>query len=69
MVIGVAFIAVVAAGVTGAVIQRDTASAEDAGRTRVSPDAQAIVEAFAQTREALTQLPRRLDEIDAKIPG
>jgi voltage-gated potassium channel len=67
MVVGVAFIAFVTAGVTSAVIQRGQLEQEEAEQTREEQHAQAIIDALAQTTRALTELGDRLTSIETKI--
>jgi len=71
MVIGVAFIAFVTAGVTSALIQRSEAEVEEAERERSERNTQAILNELGQARTALAELSERLDSIDAKLarPG
>jgi voltage-gated potassium channel len=63
MVIGIAFIAFVTAGVTSTVIQRGEAEAKEAGLAQT----QTIIDAMTQTTQALTELGERLDQIESKI--
>jgi voltage-gated potassium channel len=67
MVIGVAFIAFVTAGVTSAVIQRVEAEAQAAERVRDEQNTQRIIDSLTQTGHALTEVNTRLDHIEAKI--
>jgi len=67
MVVGVAFIAFVTAGVTSAVIQRGEAEAQEADRIRDEQNTQRIIDSLTQTGEALTEVNTRLDHIEAKI--
>ena len=67
MVIGVAFIGFVTAGVTSTVIQRGQAEAQDADRARSERNTQTIIDALTQTRQAVAELGKRLDEIESKI--
>jgi voltage-gated potassium channel len=67
MVIGVAFIAFVTAGVTSTVIQRGQAEAQDADRAQNERTTQTIIDALTQTRQAVAELGKRLDEIESKI--
>jgi hypothetical protein len=67
MVIGVAFIAFVTAGVTSTVIQRAQAEAQDADRAQSERTTQTIIDALTQTRQAVTELGKRLDEIESKL--
>jgi voltage-gated potassium channel Kch len=71
MVLGVAFIAFVTAGVTSALIQRSEAEAENAERERTERNTQTIMNELGQAREALAELGERLEGIEVKItrPG
>jgi voltage-gated potassium channel Kch len=67
MVIGVAFIAFVTAGVTSTVIQRGQAEAQEADRAQSERTTQTIIDALTQTRQAVAELGKRLDEIESKL--
>ena len=67
MVIGVAFIAFVTAGVTSTVLQRGQAEAQEADRAQREQSTQTIIDAVTQTRQGLADLDERLDEIESKI--
>ena len=67
MVIGVAFIAFVTAGVTSTVIQRSQAEAAASDRTRSEQHAQAVLTSLEHTEQAFAELTERLDRIEAKI--
>jgi voltage-gated potassium channel len=67
MVIGVAFIAFVTAGVTSAVIQRGRLEEEEAEQERDERNTQAIIDALAQTTRAMTELGDRLNRIESKL--
>ena len=67
MVIGVSFIAFLTAGVTSTVIQRGEARTKDDDRAGRERDAQTIVDALTETRQAITALDRRLDNIESKL--
>jgi voltage-gated potassium channel len=69
MVTGVAFIAFVTAGVTSSVIQRGGAEAQEAERARDELNAQTILDALTQTKQALAELGDRLAEIESKLTG
>jgi voltage-gated potassium channel len=69
MVIGVAFIAFVTAGVTSSVIERGGVKAQEADRARDELNAQTILDALAQTRQAVTELGDRFAEIESKLTG
>jgi voltage-gated potassium channel Kch len=67
MVIGVAFIAFVTAGVTSTVLQRGEAEAKEAERAQREQSTQTIIDAVTQTRRGLAELGERLDQIESKI--
>jgi predicted membrane-bound mannosyltransferase len=67
MVVGVAFIAFVTAGVTSSVIQRGGVAAEEADRARDELNAQTILAALTQTRQSIAELGDRLVEIESKL--
>jgi voltage-gated potassium channel Kch len=67
MVIGVSFIAFLTAGVTSTVVQRGQAGAEDAERAREERDLQTIVDALALITHAITELGKRLDNIESRL--
>ncbi len=67
MVIGIAFIAFVTAGVTSTVIQRGGAEAQEADRAERERSTQTIIDAVTQTRQVLTELGDRHDQIQSKI--
>jgi voltage-gated potassium channel len=67
MVIGVAFIAFVTAGVTSAVIQRGQLEEEEAEQARDERNTQAIIDALAQTTRALSEVGDRINRIESKI--
>jgi voltage-gated potassium channel len=67
MVLGVSFIAFLTAGVTSTVIQRGEAGAQQAERTERERSTQTIVDALAETRRAVGELDRRLDQIESKM--
>jgi hypothetical protein len=67
MVIGVSFIAFLTAGVTSVVIQRGQAAADEADRALRERDTQTIVDAVSEIRGLLTDLDKRLNDIDSKI--
>jgi voltage-gated potassium channel Kch len=69
MVIGVAFIAFVTAGVTSAVVQRGEAEAEEANRTRDERNTQAVIDAVTQTRDLVAALSERVGRLESKIGG
>jgi voltage-gated potassium channel len=67
MVIGISFIAFLTAGVTSIVIQRGSAKAQAAERAHDERDAETILHAVVETRQAITELDARLDRIESKI--
>jgi len=67
MVLGVAFIAFVTAGVTSSVIQRGEAEAQKTDRAQDERNTRTILEALTQTRQTLSELGDRLDQIESKI--
>ena len=67
MVLGVSFIAFLTAGVTSTVIQRGEAGGQQAERAERERSTQTIVDAVAETRRAVGELDRRLDQIESKI--
>jgi voltage-gated potassium channel len=67
MVMGVAFIAFVTAGVTSALIQRAEAQAKDTSPTDSERDLQAMNDLVVQTNQALAALHERLDRIESKL--
>ena len=69
MVIGVAFIAFVTAGVTSTIVQRGQAETEEADRLRDEHNTQTIIDALTQTQNTLTELRGRLNAIEARING
>jgi voltage-gated potassium channel len=67
MVLGVAFIAFVTAGVTSALIQRASAEANDTSPTDSERNLQAMHDLVLQTNQALAALHERLDRIESKL--
>jgi voltage-gated potassium channel len=65
MVLGVSFIAFLTAGVTSTVVRRGQVGAEEAERIREERDIQTLVDALAQIRQAITDLDKRLDNIES----
>ena len=68
LVLSVSFIAFLTAGVTSTVIHNQESRAKAADRAKQADDAQAILDALTQTREAIRALDSRLDSIEAKLP-
>ena len=69
LVLSISFIAFLTAGVTSTVIHNQESRAQAADRAKQSDDAQAILEALTQAREAITALDSRLASIEAKLPS
>ena len=67
MVLGVSFIAFLTAGVTSTVIQRGGAAATEADRAHQERRHQTIVDALTETRNAIAELDKRLDQIESRI--
>jgi len=67
MVIGVAFIAFVTAGVTSAVLQRGQVQEQEAERRRDEQNTQSVINALAQTEDTLKELGDRLAGIESKL--
>ena len=67
MVFGVSFIAFVTAGVTSVVIQRGAEDAAQADREESEQHAQTIVDGLQATRDAIAELDKRLDRIEAGL--
>jgi voltage-gated potassium channel len=67
MVVGVSFIAFLTAGVTSVVIQRGQAGAEESERALRDRDSKAIIGAVTEVRGLITDLDKRLDQIEAKL--
>jgi voltage-gated potassium channel len=67
LVIGVSFIAFLTAGVTSTVVEGARAKAEGIRRDEQARETHTIVEALAETREAIAVLDRRLDTIESKL--
>jgi len=67
MVIGVAFIAFVTAGVTSAVLQRGQLEQEEADRLRDEQNTQTVIDALAETNRALAKLGDRLGSVESKL--
>jgi voltage-gated potassium channel Kch len=67
MVIGVAFIAFVTAGVTSAVLQRGQVQEQEAERRRDEQNTQSVIDALAQADHTLKELGDRLASIESKL--
>jgi voltage-gated potassium channel len=69
MVIGCSFIAFLTAGVTSTVIQRGDAQAQEENREHREENTQTIVDGITETRAAITELGKRLDQIESSLAG
>ena len=69
MVLGIAFVAFLTAGVTSTVVRRGQVGAEEAERARDERDIQKIVDALAEIRHAIAALDERLDSIKSGGAG
>jgi len=67
LVVGVSFIAFLTAGVTSTVIQRGQSRAQDSEAAQRERDVQTIVDALAETRQAIADLDNRLDGIESRL--
>jgi len=67
LVVGVSFIAFLTAGVTSTVIQRGQSQAQDSEAAQRERDVQTIVDALAETRQAIADLDKRLDGIESRM--
>jgi voltage-gated potassium channel len=67
MVLGIAFIAFVTAGVTSTVIQREAGEAREAARAHREQNTRTIVDALAKTTQALNELRERLDAMESRL--
>ncbi len=66
MVLGVSFLTFLTAAVTSTVIQRAGAAADKTDRAARERDTQTIVDALTQTRDAIAEIDKRLERIEAK---
>jgi voltage-gated potassium channel len=64
MAMGVSFIAFLTAGVTSTVIDRRGAETAEAHRAQGERNTQAILEELTETRNAIAELKRQLDQIE-----
>ena len=64
MVLGVSFIALLTAGVTSTIIQRERADTAEAHRLQAERNTQTILEELTKTRNAIAALEKRLGQID-----
>jgi voltage-gated potassium channel len=69
MVLGIAFITFVTAGVTSTVIQREEAKGREAAKEHLEQRTQEIIESVTRTNQAIATLGDRLDAIESKLPG
>ena len=69
MVIGVAFIAFVTAGVTSAVLQRGQSRELEDERARDERHSQSVIDALTRTDRSLEKLHERLASIESKLNG
>ena len=67
MVIGISFIAFLTAGVTSTVIQRASAKAQADQHAHDERNAESVLAALVETRQAITELDVRLDRIESKL--
>ena len=67
MVLGVSFIAFLTAGVTSVVIRREALGAAEADRAQADRNALTIVDALTETRNAIAELDKRLEQIESRI--
>ena len=67
LVLSVSFIAFLTAGVTSTVIQRGQARAAQAEGAQDEHESRAMIDALAQTRQAITELNTRLDRIESRL--
>ena len=67
LVISVSFIAFLTAGVTSTVIQRGQTQAQESEGAKRERDVQTIVDALAETRQAITDLDKRLESIESRL--
>jgi voltage-gated potassium channel len=64
MVMGVSLIAFLTAGVTSTVIQREGAETAEAHRAQGERNTQTILEELTETRNAIAELKKQLDQIE-----
>jgi voltage-gated potassium channel len=69
MVLGIAFITFVTAGVTSTVIQREEAKGREAAKEHLEQRTQEIIESVTRTNQAIATLGDRLDAIESKLHG
>jgi voltage-gated potassium channel len=69
MVIGIAFISFVTAGVTSTLVRRAGEESRAADRAHVIENTQRIVDELAKNGQTLADLEKRLEAIDSKLAG
>jgi voltage-gated potassium channel Kch len=69
MVIGIAFISFVTAGVTSALVRRAGEESRAADRAHVIENTQRIIDELAKNGQALAHLEKRIEAIDSKLAG
>lgn len=69
MVLGVSFFTFLTAGVTSTVIRRASASAQEDDRSHAERSTKAILDALAETREAISELDARLGRMEPEPPS
>jgi voltage-gated potassium channel Kch len=67
MVIGIAFISFVTAGVTSALVRRAGEESRAADRAHVIENTQRIIDELAKNGQALADLEQRIEAIDSKL--
>jgi voltage-gated potassium channel len=67
MVLGVSFIALLTAGVTSTVIRRGALGEAEADRAQRERHTQRIVDGLTEARNAIAELDKRLDRIEARV--
>lgn len=69
MVMGIAFISFVTAGVTSTLVQRASRSTQEAEQVQEEQMTQRILDEVANNAQVLAELGKRLDAIDSKLGG
>jgi voltage-gated potassium channel Kch len=67
LVVGISFITFLTAGVTSTVIQRGQVQAQKSEGAQRERDVQMIVDALSETRQAIADLDKRLDNIESRF--
>ena len=67
MVVGVAFLAFVTAGVTSTVLQRGQAEREETERLRDEQNTRSMIDALGEAERTLAELAERLGRIESKL--